>query len=131
MLEPHTQRHRAQPAGRRHGTTQGRIPFLDRGVLTVETAGRENRPELVSTFSGPFQRGTERNYSDLAGVGLGLTIVNRIMHAHDGILTITPRSEAGIRVSAQLPAPPRSFAGHRTTPGECWPRNGLVSARGR
>ena len=73
-------------------------------ALTVENSGERLSPELVSTLTEPFQRGTERIHTDLAGVGLGLAIVKSIVHAHDGTLLIDPRTEGGIRVRVQLPA---------------------------
>ncbi|MEV7319980.1 HAMP domain-containing sensor histidine kinase [Streptomyces sp. NPDC093970] len=74
-------------------------------VLTVENTGRTLTPELTSTLTEPFQRGTERVRSDHAGVGLGLAIVRTITHAHGGTLTLTPRTAGGIRVTVELPAP--------------------------
>lgn len=75
-------------------------------VLTVENTGETITPELVSALTEPFQRGTERVRTDQAGVGLGLAIVKTITHAHDGRLTLTPRSAGGIRVTVELPAMP-------------------------
>ncbi|MER6735025.1 sensor histidine kinase [Streptomyces puniciscabiei] len=74
------------------------------GVLTVENTGEKLPPELVSTLTEPFQRGTERIHTDHAGVGLGLAIVKTITRAHDGTLTLTPRSAGGIRITVELPA---------------------------
>ena len=54
----------------------------------------------------PFLRGTERIHRDHAGVGLGLAIVKSITQAHDGTLTITPRTGGGLHVTVQLPATP-------------------------
>ncbi|MFC7483485.1 sensor histidine kinase [Luedemannella flava] len=69
---------------------------------------REHRraagPELVSTLTEPFQRGSERAHTDHAGVGLGLAIVETITRAHDGTLTVTPRPAGGLRVTVELPA---------------------------
>ncbi|MGY1883853.1 sensor histidine kinase [Blastococcus sp. SYSU DS0753] len=73
-------------------------------VLTVENTGEEIDPELVSTLSEPFRRGTERIRSDHAGVGLGLAIVQGIVRAHGGTLTIVARPAGGLRVVAELPA---------------------------
>ena len=73
-------------------------------VLTVENTGEKLTPELVSTLTEPFQRGTERTHTDHAGVGLGLAIVKTITQAHDGALTLTPRSAGGIRITVELPA---------------------------
>ena len=75
-------------------------------VLTVENTGEKLNPQLVSTLTEPFQRGTERIHDDHAGVGLGLAIVNSITKAHDGTLTLTPRAAGGLRVTVQLPAAP-------------------------
>ena len=73
-------------------------------VLTVENTGEELTPQLISTLTEPFRRGTERIHTDHAGVGLGLAIVKTIAHAHDGTLTLTPRPAGGIRIDVELPA---------------------------
>jgi two-component system sensor histidine kinase VanS len=73
-------------------------------VLTVENTGEQLTPELVSTLLEPFQRGTERIRTGHAGVGLGLAIVDSIVQAHDGTLTLVPRSAGGLRITVCLPA---------------------------
>jgi two-component system sensor histidine kinase VanS len=73
-------------------------------VLTVENTGEKLTPQLASTLTEPFRRGTERIHTDHAGVGLGLAIVKTITHVHDGTLTLTPRSAGGIRITVELPA---------------------------
>jgi len=75
-------------------------------MLTVENTGEKLTPQLVSTLTEPFQRGAQRIRTDHAGVGLGLAIVKSITQAHDGTLTITPRTEGGLHVTVQLPATP-------------------------
>jgi two-component system, OmpR family, sensor histidine kinase VanS len=89
-----------------HGTVRVSTAIRRPGsaVLTVENTGDKLTPRLVSTLTEPFQRGTERIRSDHAGVGLGLAIVKSITQAHDGTLTIVPRPDGGICVTAQLPA---------------------------
>ncbi|HEX2133541.1 MAG TPA: HAMP domain-containing sensor histidine kinase [Actinophytocola sp.] len=77
-------------------------------VLAVENSGERLTPQMVSTLTEPFQRGTERIHNDHVGVGLGLAIVRSITQVHDGFLTITPRPAGGLRITVQLPAPPRS-----------------------
>ncbi|MGW1339966.1 sensor histidine kinase [Kribbella sp. NPDC002412] len=72
-------------------------------ALTVENAGENLGPQLLSTLVEPFQRGTERIRTDHAGVGLGLAIVKSITQAHDGTLTLTPRPTGGLRVTVHLP----------------------------
>jgi two-component system sensor histidine kinase VanS len=80
-------------------------------VLTVENSGEKLSPQLVSTFTEPFQRGTERRRNHHAGVGLGLAIVKGITQGHDGTLTLTPRAAGGLRVAVQLPAAPPHTGG--------------------
>ena len=80
-------------------------------VLTVENTGETLAPQLVSTLVEPFQRGTERIRTKHAGVGLGLAIVKSITQAHGGTLNLTHRPAGGLRVTVQLPAPPRTPAG--------------------
>jgi signal transduction histidine kinase len=75
-------------------------------VLTVENTGKKLTPQLVATLAEPFQRGTKRIRTDHAGVGLGLAIVKSIAQAHDGALTLTPRTAGGLCVTVQLPVAP-------------------------
>jgi len=90
-----------------HGTVQVSTAVRPGSVmLTVENTGRKLTPQLVSTLTEPFQRGTERIRGDHAGVGLGLAIVKSITRAHDGTLTLTPRAAGGLCVTMQLPAAP-------------------------
>jgi two-component system, OmpR family, sensor histidine kinase VanS len=88
-----------------HGTVQVSTAIRPESVmLTVENTGEKLTPQLVSTLTEPFRRGTERIRSDHAGVGLGLAIVKSITQAHDGTLTIVPRPAGGICVTVQLAA---------------------------
>lgn len=76
----------------------------DSVVLTVANTGEPLAEQPISTIVEPFQRGTERIRTDHAGVGLGLAIVNSIVEAHAGTLTLTPRAAGGLCVAVQLPA---------------------------
>lgn len=74
-------------------------------VLTIENTGEHVHPSLASTLTEPFQRATERTRTgDHVGVGLGLAIVESIVRAHDGTLTVTPRPAGGLRITVALPA---------------------------
>lgn len=75
-------------------------------VLVVENTGAKLTPQLVATLAEPFRRGNERIRTEHAGVGLGLAIVKRITEAHDGTLTLTPRTAGGLCVTVHLPAAP-------------------------
>jgi two-component system sensor histidine kinase VanS len=61
-------------------------------MLTVVNTGVRLTPQLVSTLTEPFQRGTDRVRGDHAGVGLGLAIA--------------PRDAGGLCAAVQLPAAP-------------------------
>jgi two-component system sensor histidine kinase VanS len=88
-----------------HGTVQVNTAMRpESAMLTVESTGDKLTPQLVSTLTEPFQRGSERIRTDHAGVGLGLAIVTSITQAHNGTLTLTPRAAGGLRVTVQLPA---------------------------
>ncbi|WP_405135136.1 ATP-binding protein [Nocardia sp. NBC_01388] len=90
-----------------HGSVQVDTSISPASVtLTVENTGDKLTPQLVSTLSEPFRRGTERIRSDHAGLGLGLAIVKSIAQAHDGTLTLTPRAAGGLCVTVRLPVPP-------------------------
>jgi two-component system sensor histidine kinase VanS len=95
-----------------HGTVQiNTVMSPESAMLTVENTGARLAPQLVATITEPFRRGTERIRGDTAGVGLGLAIVKSITQAHNGTLTIVPRPDGGIRVTALLPTgmhPPTS-----------------------
>ncbi|MFF0504890.1 sensor histidine kinase [Streptomyces fimicarius] len=71
--------------------------------ITVENTGTRLTPEVASTLTEPFQRGAERLRTHHTGVGLGLAIAETITRAHDGTLTLTPRSAGGLRVTVELP----------------------------
>jgi len=74
--------------------------------LAVENTGEQLSSQLVATLGEPFQRGARRIRADHPGVGLGLAIVKSITQAHDGTLTLTPRTGGGLRVAVHLPAAP-------------------------
>jgi len=73
-------------------------------VLTVENTGETLTPQLASTLGEPFRRGTERIRGDHAGFGLGLAIAKSLTRAHDGTLTLVPRTAGGLCVTVELPA---------------------------
>lgn len=79
--------------------------------LVVESTGQPITAAFASTLVEPFVRTAELPRRDHAGAGLGLAIADSITRAHDGTLTLTPRSDGGLCVTAQLPAAPPPTAG--------------------
>lgn len=65
-------------------------------ILTVENTGDRVPPEQVATLTEPFQRGRARVHSAQAGVGLGLAIVQSIVNAHEGRLSLSAKPEGGL-----------------------------------
>lgn len=91
----------------KHGIVHVHTTFGAKSVvLTIENTGEKLTPQLVSTLTEPFQRGTERIRSGHAGAGLGLAIVKSITRAHDGSLTLAPRAAGGLCVTVRLPVAP-------------------------
>jgi len=71
--------------------------------VVVENGGAVLQPEDVSQLARPFKRlGAERTGSE-RGNGLGLSIVQAIAEAHDGVLDLQARSAGGLRVVVTLP----------------------------
>lgn len=93
-----------------HNVPEGGTVWLTTGSdpgsvsLTVENTGPVIDPRRAATLVEPFQRGTERIHRDQAGVGLGLAVVRRIVEAHDGTMSLDPRSGGGLRVVVRLAA---------------------------
>jgi signal transduction histidine kinase len=72
-------------------------------VLEVENTGPVLDPETVDGLVEPFRRAGPDRASNDGGVGLGLSIVNAVVTAHHGAITLTARPEGGLRVRVQLP----------------------------
>jgi PAS domain S-box-containing protein len=58
--------------------------------------------ELMHLFD-PYRRAQVASYSRPAGLGLGLYIVQQIVKAHDGAISVRSSAEAGTTFSARLP----------------------------
>jgi len=92
--------HNLSEGGSVNVTTATSATFV---VLRVKNSGARVSPQLVTTLTEPFQRGSQRIRTDHAGVGLGLAIVKSITQAHGGTLAISARPEGGLIVTVQLP----------------------------
>jgi signal transduction histidine kinase len=75
-----------------------------RAVLRISNTGREIPPEQAQTLLEPFVHGHgTRVRTDGPGLGLGLSIVHAITHAHQGHITITARPGGGLDITIDLP----------------------------
>jgi PAS domain S-box-containing protein len=75
--------------------------------MTVENDGVPIDPEFLPTIFNPFSRGeAARNSSE--GLGLGLFISERIIHAHRGRLSVRSNAATGTAFEAILPSERRA-----------------------
>ncbi|MCP3143133.1 sensor histidine kinase [Pyxidicoccus xibeiensis] len=84
----------------------------DAGAVHVEVEDRGigiSAADLPS-LSAPFFRTDRSRTRDTGGVGLGLTLVRRIVEAHGGTLGFHSGPEGGTRVTLTLPRAPQSPA---------------------
>ncbi|WP_164017523.1 PAS domain-containing protein [Pyxidicoccus trucidator] len=72
-------------------------------VLDVHNAGEPIRPEVLPILFQPMKRGAGVGQVTSRGLGLGLYIVDRIVHAHEGTIAVRSTVEEGTRFSLRLP----------------------------
>ncbi|MER6809250.1 HAMP domain-containing sensor histidine kinase [Spirillospora sp. NPDC000708] len=98
--------------GIRHNTGEGgwvRVTSGTRGgraVLEVANSGPHVPSYEVPGLFEPFRRLDADRVVTAKGAGLGLSIVQSIVRAHDGEVTARPRPEGGLQVTVTLPAAP-------------------------
>ncbi|MDT0342682.1 sensor histidine kinase [Streptomyces litchfieldiae] len=73
--------------------------------LRVANTGRPITPEAANGLLEPFVRGTGAPLPD-QGAGLGLSIVQAIVAAHDGELIVAPRPAGGLDITVRFPQVP-------------------------
>jgi signal transduction histidine kinase len=74
----------------------------DTVIMTVQNGGPPIAPELIPLLFNPFAR-DENLRGSAAGLGLGLYISERIVHAHRGSLSVQSSQELGTSVEVILP----------------------------
>ena len=77
--------------GRRNGSS----------VLHLSNSGDLLTEDQVTDILKPFHRAAD---STRPGYGLGMTIAQSVVHAHDGSLDVHPRPEGGLDIMVELPA---------------------------
>jgi signal transduction histidine kinase len=88
-------------------------------LLDVSNSGRVLDPDVVPRLLEPFRReGADRTASGTGagGFGLGLSIVQAVVAAHDGQLETTAPPDGGLQVIARLTAAPATSARHPDSP---------------
>jgi signal transduction histidine kinase len=73
-------------------------------VLEVTNTGPLLDEVTVATLTEPFRRAGPDRSADDGGFGLGLSIVDGVVNAHLGSMTLHPRPGGGLEVQVQLPA---------------------------
>ena len=97
--------------GIRHNTEGGSVDVVTgledgRTVLTVTNTGPQVPAYEIPALFEPFRRGEGNDRVESArGVGLGLSIVDAVVRAHDGRIVVEARDEGGLEVRVELAAP--------------------------
>ncbi|GAB3464540.1 sensor histidine kinase [Actinophytocola sediminis] len=81
------------------GGTDGRV------FLRIGNSGAPIEPETLDQLREPFVRGDGARIHTDRGIGLGLSIVDAIVTAHRGEITIAARPAGGLDVAIHFPAP--------------------------
>ncbi|MCP3139612.1 sensor histidine kinase [Pyxidicoccus xibeiensis] len=71
--------------------------------LRVHNAGEPIRPEALPILFQPMKRGAGETEATSPGLGLGLYIVDRIVHAHGGSVSVSSTAEEGTTFCVRLP----------------------------
>ncbi|MGW3768786.1 sensor histidine kinase [Actinomadura verrucosospora] len=95
--------------GLRHNTDSGWVSVScrtenGRAVLEVANSGPAVPPYEIPALFEPFRRLDADRLVTAKGAGLGLSIVQSIVRAHNGTVTAVPRREGGLTVTIALPS---------------------------
>jgi len=80
--------------------------------IRIEDNGPGVPEEHLQRILEPFQRLDPARQRNTAGVGLGLTIVSRVVADAGGKLTLSNRPEGGLRAQIELPRPASAILRH-------------------
>jgi sigma-B regulation protein RsbU (phosphoserine phosphatase) len=75
-------------------------------LLAVHNQGKPIPPELMPHIFEPFRRGPQSSRTAKTSYGLGLYIVQEIVHAHGGTIEVFSNIEEGTTFSVRLPRLP-------------------------
>ena len=106
-----------------HNIPQGHVDvtvatIARQATITVTNSGPQIPPAELQRLLAPFQRLGAERVSDFptAGLGLGLSIVDAIAHAHNAELDLRPATGGGLVVKVRFPRVPAP-ARPQTLPG--------------
>lgn len=71
--------------------------------FAIEDRGAGMSPEEITRVFRPFYRGRRAKHTNIAGLGLGLAIVRRIVEAHDGDIELRSQHDTGTIVAFRIP----------------------------
>jgi signal transduction histidine kinase len=83
-----------------------RFTLRDEGdsiVLEVNNGGTPIPAEQLATIFEPFRRLTRASPHPASGLGLGLYIVESIVHGHGGTISVRSSAEEGTTFTVRLP----------------------------
>lgn len=87
---------------------QARVSLVygrDKVTVTIDDDGPGIACEDKESVFHPFVRLEGSRSRETGGVGLGLSVVRSVVHAHGGEVTLSNRPEGGLRVGVTLPRP--------------------------
>jgi signal transduction histidine kinase len=89
-----------------------------RALLEVTNTGPVLDDATVATLSEPFRRAGPDRRADDGGFGLGLSIVDGVVRAHLGSMTLHPRPGGGLTLQIQLPVATSDVVSRLKEPGQ-------------
>jgi two-component system sensor histidine kinase VanS len=95
----------------RHNVENGWITVIvdstdNRARVRIANNGAVLAEDVIGTLTEPFVRGEGRVSGSRRGHGLGLTLANRVIEVHRGVLTVGPNDGGGLVVECSLPVSP-------------------------
>lgn len=90
----------------KYGTDDAPVLVRSRGMrdgvaLEVHNSGAPIAPDVIPDLFKPMRRGARGR--EIGGIGLGLSIVDQIVRAHDGEVAVQSSLEAGTTFIVSLP----------------------------
>ncbi len=94
----------------RHNVAEGRVLVTVRGdggraTLVVSNTGPPVPSQDLERLLQPFQRMSQERTAEHGDLGLGLSIVQAIAHAHDATLALRALAGGGLEVEVSFPVP--------------------------